>query len=230
MIKVENIQVSGFEAAIRGCRNPMNSWDRSDSYYTDAEFSGRYGDAVMMERNFYIGEKDMDLMQRLFKSGTEQRKYLRMIHVSMDITAPIYWLSEADTYKVGVTRDSCSFMHKGLAKPFDYSEFSTHMETIEDTEEEEQNLDALYQRTFEVLNKMREKYQETHDPELFERIRCLLPSGYNIKATFDMNYENVFNMIRQRKNHRLSEWREFVSVLENLPYVKQIGGLTEGEV
>lgn len=417
MINVENIDVYGFETAIRGMRNPKNSWDRSDSYYEPANFC---------DHNFVIGENDIDLMQRLYKAGTEHRKYLRQIWVGMDITAPLYWISEFDTYKVGTARNSCSFMHKGVSKPFTINDFSVSDErvyeilsplkrkeselkypyetdeykryspggnrwyrvyrngrvfaepfeytdtmgrtrTFDSTEcrptqtkcgyfelniggtkhkekwvlhrlvahvwidnpnnfrtvdhidsdkgnnsvenlrwcplEENikkgfetgnykmgQSLHCLYrkwkrghvvldpfekmmllrdkeqgmtntqiaekyditpkqanaltcnkvseyqqlfllcltwERTIDTLNSLRDEYLEMGDEKVFQKIRCLLPCGYNQRYTVTMNYENVMNMIKQREYHRLPEWRTFVEILKTLPYVKEIMGETE---
>lgn len=203
MIKVENVEVWGFDSAIRGMRNPLNSWSKSDSSYMS--WKGE-------EPDYVIGDNDLSLMRRLFKGGSEHRKYLRMIHVVMDITAPLYWVAELDTYKVGTSRNSCSFMHKGVAKPFELGDFSTHAEAP----------DEEWSEIINCLNKLRDKYLKTKDQKIFQQIRCLLPCGYNIRFTYDMNYENVFNMIRQREGHRLEEWHTFLEVLESLPYVKEI--------
>ena len=225
MIKVENIEVFNFEGAIRGMRNPMNSWDKSDSGNGCCKSTNYQkfvlcdncpeecvGNALCDRENSYyqIGENDLDLMHRLYVAGVEHRKVLRQIFVSMDVTAPTYVWAEIDTYKVGVTRNSCSFMHKGLSKPFEYNDFSTHGYCKE------------WDYIIDELNDLREKWLETKDAELFERIRCMLPSGYNQKATLTMNYENVVNIINQRSNHRLSEWREFCKILRDLPYVREI--------
>ena len=220
MIKVENIDVFNFEGAIRGMRNPLNSWDKSDSGWIN-EFTDDGDYSVMARRFFKVGRADLDLMRRLCKAGTENRKFLRQIFVSMDITAPLYWISECDTYKVGTTRNSCSFMHKGLSKPFELTDFSTQMECYGDEIEE------YWENTISQLNKMRQKWLETKDDVIFETIRCMLPSGYNQRFTLTMTYENVFNIINQRQNHRLSEWRELCEILKDLPYVREIGGIED---
>lgn len=207
MIKVENIEVFNFEGAIRGCRNPLASWHKSDSHF----FANEETDKI----DYLLGKNDLDLMHRLYVAGTEHRKFLRQIFVSMDITGPIYWLSELDTYKVGTVRNSCSFMHKGVAKPFEISDFSTH---ADDT--------YRWVGIIADLNELRDEYLKTKDPEIFNQIRCLLPSGYNQRFTYTMNYENVVTMIHQRENHRLPEWRKFTDILKGLPYVKEI---MEGE-
>ena len=202
MIKVEHIKVFNFEGAIRGLRNPMNSWGMSDS--TTA----------------VIGTKDLDLMRRLYKAGPEHRKYLRQIFVSMDITAPLYWWKEFDTYKVGTVANSCSTMHKIAAKEFELDDFS-----------HEHLLDTgmwLLETTIDRLNRWRSVYvlgNQVYEPkskEIWWQMIQLLPSSYNQKRTVTMNYENVVTMIRQRTGHKLDEWNEFVGILGDLPYVKEI--------
>ena len=417
MIKVEYIDVYGFETAIRGMRNPMNSWDKSDSYYEPANFC---------DHAFIVGDNDLDLMRRLYKAGTEHRKYLRQIWVGMDISAPLYWISEFDTYKVGTARNSCSFMHKGVARPFTIRDFSVtddrvyevlsplkkeksvlkypyetdeykmyspggdrwyrvyrngrvfaepfeytdtmgrtrrfelkeckptqtkcgyfelnlggvkyrekwmlhrlvahvwidnpdNLGTVDHIDSDkgnnsvenlrwcslEENIrkgfeDGKYERgkdlhcsytkwkrghtvidplkkamllidkksgmtytqiakkyditrdqanslmcgnvsdnqelfllchawehIIDTLNALRDKYIETGDEAVFQEIRCLLPCGYNQRYTVTMNYENVMNMIKQRENHRLPEWKTFVEILKGLPYVREIMEGTE---
>ena len=206
MLKVENLRTFNWEGALRGLRNPMNSWDKSDSTFDEN------GNIIN------IGENDLRLMKALFKAGTEHRKYLRQIFVSMDITAPLYWISELDTYKVGTVRNSCSFMHKGVSKPFEISDFSTHDVLKDGTPT---NVKA-WKTIVDTLNQLREEYLHTKDNNIFQHIRCLLPSGYNLKFTITMNYENVFTIIKQRSGHRLDEWNEFVEVLKTLPYVQEL--------
>ena len=199
MIDVSNVEVFNFDGALRGMRNPLNSWDKSDSSWDET-------------RTVYnVGRSDLSLMNRLYKAGSEHRKYLRQIFISMDIVAPVFWWAELDTYKVNVTRNSCSFMHKGTSKPFTISDFSTNGMPEEFLESVVKN-----------LNFLRDEYLTTNNPEVFEQIRCLLPSGYNQRSTITMNYENAVNMINQRSNHRLSEWREFCEVLRKLPYMEEI--------
>ena len=214
MIKVEKIEVWGFRHAIRGMRNPLNSWEKSDSVYYVQMNSIRDYVGFNGSNLTELGKNDLDLMHRLYVAGTEHRKFLRQIFVSMDITGPIFWLSELDTYKVGTVRNSCSFMHKGVAKPFEISDFSTHM----------RGEPAIWAEVIDNLNDLRDEYLKTKDPEVFNQIRCLLPSGYNQRFTYTMNYENVVTMIHQRENHRLPEWREFTDILKGLPYVKEIMG------
>lgn len=226
MINVENISVTGFDAAIRGMRNPMNSWDKSDSY--DAVDCGKCGlieekgvcnkeDRLGRCDNFRcyeVGKNDLDLMRKLFKSGTEHRKYLRMIHVSMDITAPLYWWKEFDTYKVGTTANSCSTMHKLTAKDFTIDDFS------------HEHLDALGMALLEKiicqLNGFREEYLPNHDKSAWWQMIQILPASYNQKRTVDMNYETVVSIISQRTGHKLDEWNHLVETLKDLPYVQEI--------
>lgn len=205
MIIVDSLEVWGFEHAIRGMRNPMNSWHKSDSYYdlTDATFK--------------IGKNDLDLMKRLYKAGTEHRKYLRQIFASMDITAPLYWWKEFDTYKIGTVADSCSTMHKIADKEFKLGDFSyEHLD--------ESNAELLCQ-IIDYLNKDRELYlqsSKTNTNNWWQMIQ-LLPSSYNQKRTVTMNYENAVNIIHQRSNHKLDEWIEFVGILKaSAPYLNKI--------
>ena len=205
MIKVENIEVWGFKHAIRGMRNPMNSWEKSDSGY------GWDGED---EDIFVVGEKDLDLMKRLYKAGTEHRKYLRQIFVSMDITAPLYWLKELETYKVGTVSNSCSTMHTIHKKPFEMDDFSyEHLESI--------GYNTML-KVIHALNVYRALYLNTKNKEDWYTMIQLLPSSYNQRRTITMNYENVVTIIKQRRGHKLDEWNEFVKELEQLPYVKEI--------
>lgn len=206
MLKVENLRTFNWEGALRGLRNPMNSWAKSDSTFDEN------GNIIN------VGENDLRLMKTLFKAGTEHRKYLRQIFVSMDITAPLYWISELDTYKVGTVRNSCSFMHKGVSKPFEISDFSTHDILVDGTPTNVKTWKTIV----DTLNQLREEYLDTKDNNIFQQIRCLLPCGYNQRFTITMNYENVFSIIKQRTGHRLKEWNEFVEVLKTLPYVQEL--------
>lgn len=226
MIKVENISVTGFDAAIRGMRNPMNSWEKSDSY--EAVDCGKCG--LVEEKGFCnkedrigrcykfacysIGKNDLDLMWRLFKSGTEHRKYLRMIHVTMDIVAPLYWWKEFDTYKVGTTANSCSTMHKLTAKDFTIDDFShEHLDNLGM---------ALLEKIICQLNGFREEYLPNHDKSAWWQMIQILPASYNQKRTVDMNYETVVSIISQRTGHKLDEWNHLVETLKDLPYVQEI--------
>ena len=246
LIKVENIEVFNFEGAIRGLRNPMNSWVRSDSHSCNWEMS-EYCDkcgkldadntgVCESDRQFYcIGKNDLDLMKRLFKAGTEHRKYLRQIFVSMDIVAPLYWWKEFDTYKVGTVANSCSTMHKIAAKDFTLDDFSHEHLTGEtsglwvNADKRDFMCSALdfCQITCDVLNHYRELYLRTKNTDYWWQMIQLLPSSYNQRRTVTMNYENVFTIIKQRSGHKLDEWNEFVEILKSLPYVKDIAGYEE---
>ena len=222
MIKVENIDVYGFETAIRGMRNPKNSWDKSDSYYCDDKHCGSCKQNPETRNcsqpdGFVLGENDLDLMRRLYKGGTEHRKYSRQIYVGMDITTNHIVWAEFDTYKVGVTRNSCSKMHKIHVKGFVPDDFSH-----EGISEVGGFVEEHFQKTLEVLEKLRILFNETHEKKYWRAMLELLPMGYNLKATVTMNYENVFNIIRQRSNHKMFEWIEFTNILKELPYVKDI--------
>lgn len=210
MIKVENIDVWGFEHAIRGMRNPMNSWDKSDTL-----LCGNIDNPDLI-----LGKNDLELMRRLYKAGTEHRKYLRQIFVSMDITAPLYWWKEFDTYKVGTVANSCSTMHKIAAKEFEYEDFShEHLAT---------SGRWLLGETIKLLNKWRDVYIKGNpvyppgDKKIWWQMIQSLPSSYNQKRTVTMNYENVATIIKQRTGHKLDEWRNFVEILKDLPYVREI--------
>jgi hypothetical protein len=243
LIKVEDIEVWGFEHAIRGLRNPMNSWDKSDSHHCNWEISESCDKCGKLDsdntgmcesdREFNcIGKNDLDLMRRLFKAGTEHRKYLRQIFVSMDIVAPLYWWKEFSTYKVGTVENSCSTMHKIAAKDFTLDDFSHEHLTAEtsslwvNADKRDFMCSALdfCQITCDVLNHYRELYLETKDKKYWWQMIQLLPTSYNQRRTITMNYENVFTIIKQRTGHKLDEWNEFVKVLKTLPYVKEIGG------
>lgn len=221
MIKVEDIEVWGWTHALRGMRNPMNSWDKSDTNIVltgSRVFAPRLHQTTSEEPDF--GEADAKLIHSLVQGGTEHRKFLRQVFVAMDITAPLYWISEFDTYKVGTVRNSCSFMHKGVSKPFEITDFSTH-DVLKD--ETLTNV-KTWKTIIDALNQLREEYLDTKDNNIFQQIRCLLPSGYNQRFTVTMNYENVLAIIHQRSGHKLDEWNEFVEVLTNLPGMNVILG------
>lgn len=216
MIKVEHLEVWGFQHAIRGMRNPMNSWDRSDT-----DFDSK----VLL-----IGDNDLGLMKKLLHSGTEHRKYLRMIHVSCDIIAPLYWWKEFDTYKVGTVSNSCSTMHKIAAKKFTFDDFSTDhlvydaMGSLKELIDDLNTALELYLKWDSLSN--RERAMITHElkdkEDVWWQMIQLLPSSYNQKRTVDFNYENAISMIHQRSTHKLDEWREFTDVLKNLPYMHEL--------
>ena len=216
MVKVENIDVWGFEHAIRGMRNPLNSWAKSDSIKdTPSSYS--------------VGKNDLALMKRLYKAGTEHRKYLRQIFVSMDITAPLYWWKEFDKYQIGVVTNSCSTMHTIHKKEFSLDDFSIEHVSDDALDIDCSNgkysnkpIDALID-LIDILNACREKYLETKDKKWWWQIIQLLPASYNQKRTVTMNYENVMTIINQRTGHKLDEWKTLIDEFENnLPYVKTI--------
>lgn len=213
MLKVENVVFpSGeqLEAVIRGMRNPMNSWNKSDS---DWEV-GNWCDS-----EFMLGDADMNLMNRLFKGGTEHRKYLRMIPVYMDITAPLYWWKEYDTYKVGTVTNSCSTMHKLTSKPIELSDFS-----IDDFEIANEGI-SLHDCFINVVadcEMLRKKYLETKDKKYWKALIELLPESYNQKRTVMINYEVCARIIDQRSNHKLDEWHTLIDELKLLPYMNAI--------
>jgi hypothetical protein len=220
MLKVEHIEVFGWEAAIRGMRNPLNSWDKSDSRYDD------YG-------NFLIGENDLALMLKLAKAGSSHAKYRRMINVTLDIIAPLYWWKEYDTYKVGTVANSCSTMHKIHAKEFELDDFS-HEHLMSGSM-------WLLHRTVDLLNEAREAYLDctvSHYPTSEEckvakkaywwQMIQLLPTSYNQRRTVQLNYEVLVGMYRDRRNHKLDEWHTLCDAIERLPYSEMITGGSEG--
>lgn len=219
MIKIEKTNVCGWEAAIRGMRNPMNSWDRADSNFVyDCELcDGDCGEhANCGGVCVHIGDNDLDLMKRLANAGSVHAKYRRMITVTCDITAPLYWWKEFDTYKVGTVANSCSTMHKIHAKEFTMDDFSReHLLT-----------GSMFQlhRTVDLLNEAREEYLKTKDKMYWWQMIQLLPSSYNQKRTVQLNYEVLVGMYRDRKNHRLDEWRNFCGWVADLPYSEIITG------
>lgn len=234
MIKLENTEVFGWEAAIRGMRNPMNSWDKSDSFTYDEDVSGetcgiRMGDNSSMI--VYIGPNDLKLMKNLARSGRDHAKYLRMINVSMDITAPLYFLKEWDTYKVGTVANSCSTMHKIHDKEFTLDDFSHEHLTYYD-EDGELCRDWLgdLEDLIEDLNFARKKFLETKDKKYWWQMIQLLPSSYNQRRTVQMNYQVLWNMYNARKNHKLHEWNTFCDWIETLPYFKEIFGIDDNVV
>lgn len=220
MIKFEKPDVWGWEHAIRGMRNPLNSWERSDSYpAVDCGKCGiidREGICHPKEHDctpyecYAIGDNDKDLMTRLIRGGAPHRKFLRQIFVSVDITAPLYWWKEFDTYKVGTTANSCSTMHKIHAKEFELEDFSTeHLSPL--------SLSAL-RNLIDVMNLEREHYIACKGKDCWWQMIQLLPTSYNQKRTVTMTYENLLNMLEYRRGHKLDEWRMFCDWILTLPY------------
>ena len=232
MIKIENVDVFGWDAAIRGMRNPMNSWDKSDSGWgctrktwskSNPEVTTRCQDCDYIKGDkclpctpdkFIIGENDLKLMKTLSKAGSDHGKFLRMINVTLDITAPLYWWKEFDTYKVGTVANSCSTMHKIHAKEFTLDDFSCeHLRNG--------NLNWLL-ATIQILNEEREYFLESKEKSFWWQMIQLLPSSYNQKRTVQLNYQVLKTMYLARKQHKLDEWREFCEWCESLPYFKEI--------
>ena len=237
MIKISNVEVVGWEHAIRGMRNPKNSWDKSDSFECDGEYCIRnncnysyctggehYDDNECMLPdgvNYVIGANDLDLMRRLASAGSDHSKYRRMIVVYADIVAPLYWWKEFETYKVGTVANSCSTMHKIHDKAFNLDDFS--YEHLSD--------DALMALCglCGVLNSCREQYLETKDKAYWWDMIQLLPSSYNQKRTVMLNYEVLANIYKSRRTHKLDEWRELCKWIESLPYSEIITGGVKNE-
>ena len=212
MIKVENIETFGLDGAMRGMRNPLNSWDKADTTIYQEH-----------DREFInIGVNDLNLATRLIKAGTEHRKFLRMIHVQMDVTAPLYWWKEADTYKVGTTANSCSTMHKIAAKEFTLDDFS-HDHLFNDAVVYNGYVStSVLECVIGALNEFRNLYLETKDKRYWWQMIQLLPSSYNQRRTWDMSMETLLSILHQRKNHKLDEWNEFRNIcLEQVPYLKE---------
>lgn len=247
MIKLENTEITGWKAAIRGMRNPMNSWDKSDSgrgYISEddrRDGSIRTYSEESPRCDYWIGPADQDLMIRLARAGSVDAKFRRMINVTVDITAPLYWWKEFDTYKVGTVANSCSTMHKIHAKEFTLDDFS-HEHLLEcdflgenelaDTDcwiypfgdedpMEEYPLDIL-EATIKMLNKARELYLETKDKKYWWQMIQLLPTSYNQRRTVQLNYEVLAGLYPKRKNHKLDEWHDFCDWIKSLPFSEVI--------
>ncbi len=201
MIKLERTSVMNFDNAMRGARNPLNSWSRYDSSFDE-------------NGNFVLGENDLSLAKRLCSAGTDHRKFVRMIFVSVDVTAPLYWWKEYDTYKISTVANSTSTMHKITSKPFELDDFSVDKMNDE-------GIEAM-KKVVEALEDLRLKYLETKDKELWYTIIQLLPSSYNQMRTCTLNYENLCNIYYARKNHKLDEWHKYCDWIEQLPYFKEL--------
>lgn len=212
MIKVENIETFGWEAAFRGMRNPKNSWNKSDS-----SFRAYVKDVGIVYPCAQVGENDMKLASTLIKAGTEHRKFTRMIHVQMDITAPMFWWSEFDTYKIGTTRNSCSKMHTIHIKPFELDDFAH-----EGCKEIPMAYDALVEVIL-ACDQLRNLFNETHDRKYWRALIELLPESYMMKATWDGSFETMLNIMHQRDGHKLKEeWEPFrEACFDNIPYLEE---------
>ena len=201
MIKIEKVTVMNFDNAMRGARNPLNSWARMDSYYDE-------------DGNFVLGDNDLSLAMRLAKAGSDHRKFLRQIIVSLDITAPLYWWKEFDTYKVGTVANSCSTMHKIQAKEFVREDFSCE-QMSDDTL-------AVLDAVIACLEKNRLAFIETKDKSYWHNMIQLLPTSYNQLRTVTLNYEVLINIYNSRRHHKLAEWRTLCDEIKQLPYAKEL--------
>lgn len=234
MLKIENTEVIGWEHAIRGMRNPKNSWEKSDSEFHRQPKHCFDEDGIPYTdlRRFIIGPNDLDLMIRLRNAGTDHRKFMRMITVYLDITAPLYWWKEFDTYKVGTVANSCSTMHKIAAKEFTLEDFSCEHLIDSPLVEEAPGKPALLNMQaremlvilVNVLNAARYNYLETKDKKYWWQLIQLLPSSYNQRRTIMLNYEVLANIYKSRRNHKLDEWHTFCDWIEGLPYAELITG------
>lgn len=220
MLKIENTEVLGWDAAIRGMRNPLNSWEKSDSQFVRDSDYGCFGVCPCAELVdcdcCHVGPNDLKLMNTLRNAGTDHRKFMRMITVYLDITAPLYWWKEFDTYKVGTVANSCSTMHKIAAKEF----------TLEDFSHEHLGYQSIrvLKDTIKVMNDFREEFIKDHEKVNWWQMIQLLPSSYNQKRTVMLNYEVLANMYKSRRNHKLDEWHTFCYWIESLPYSELITG------
>lgn len=213
MITIEKGEISGVKAAVRGMRNPMNSWDLSDSVFY--EYTGPDS------KNYILGEKDLELMKKLIKAGPDHRKFLRMMNITFDVTAPLYWWKEFDTYKVGTVANSCSTMHKIHAKEFTIDDFSTEHLNARSLH----MLDGLIQH----LNVHRDEFNTLKSKDDWWQMIQLLPSSYNQKRTISTNYEVLLHIYLSRLGHKLDEWNIFCQWIEDLPYFKDILAAVKGE-
>lgn len=217
MLKISNFEVMGWEHAIRGMRNPMNSWENSDSWWWNGAFNYSNGTPV-----WSIGDNDLSLMKRLRNAGTDHRKFMRMIVVYVDLTAPLYWWKEFDTYKVGTVANSCSTMHKIAEKRFKRDDFS-HEHLMDGG-------NYILNGTIDILNEYRAQYLDSKDKKYWWQMIQLLPSSYNQRRTVMLNYEVLANIYKSRRNHKLDEWHTFCNWIEELPYSELITGYEEEEV
>lgn len=231
MIKIENVEVVGLDHAIRGMRNPKNSWEKMDSKFK-CPYTTKDIECTTCKENICVGPNDHKLMTALANGGPVHAKYRRMIVVYLDITAPLYWWKEFDTYKVGTVANSCSTMHKIHDKEFTLEDFSCeHLMSLSDQKipyasniKEIFDYQAVMGQTIEALNNARAYYLETKDKKYWWQMIQLLPTSYNQKRTIMLNYEVLVGMYKWRKNHKLDEWCEFCKWIESLPYSELITG------
>ena len=215
-MRFNNTDTYGFQHALRGMRNPKNSWDKGDTHVTFGYNADGQRLGIWNETFVHIGPNDLKLAQTLIRAGSEHRKFLRQITVWVDITAPLYWWKEFDTYKIGTTANSTSTMHKITSKEITLSDFS-----VDETQDKE--IESYFSEVVANCEKLREKYLETKDYKYWKALIQLLPESYNQTRTVSMNYENLYTMVRQRKNHKLMEWSvDFISWVKTLPYAKEL--------
>lgn len=227
MIKIENTEIVGWEAAIRGMRNPLNSWEKSDSKWYSIGIPTSNPAAIndkYLSQKYCIGDNDLDLMKRLRNAGTDHRKFMRMITVYVDVTAPLYWWKEFDTYKVGTVANSCSTMHKIHAKEFTLDDFSHEHLLIHANTYNGYVPYSILESVIGALNEFRDLYLETKNKAYWWQLIQLLPSSYNQRRTVMLNYEVLANIYKSRRNHKLDEWHVFCEWIENLPYSELIIG------
>ena len=235
MLEIQDYDVMGFRMAIKGMRNAMNSWDKSDSanktcdafkcddgcpYFYAYFYSKEDFLECVKPLKFFIGEADMKLAKNLIKAGSSDRKFLRMIHVQVDVLAPLYWWKEADTYKVGTTMNSCSTMHKIHSKPITLDDFSIEDVVVEDGPVG-LKLEDCFINVVEDCEMLRKKYIKSKDKRYWKALIQLLPSSYNQLRTWDLDYETLLNIYFQRRNHKLEEWKQLCQWIERLPYMKE---------
>lgn len=224
-MKFEHAEVWGFEHAIRGMRNPLESWHKSDSDYC---FNMACEDCYMNLNEFVIGKNDLELMQRLIKAGSEHRKFLRQIMLAVDVTAPMYFFSEFDTYKVGTVANSTSKMHKLASTPitidcFEMGDFDSNVYVYDVDNEQVETCEFWKQHLIPYLEELRKLYNETKDKRYWKELIRLLPESWLQKRTITMNYENVLNMIQHRSHHKLTEWSiDFINWVKTLPYAEEL--------
>lgn len=229
MLKIENTEVLGWDAAIRGMRNPLNSWEKSDSQFVRDPDYGCFGVCPCAELVdcdcCHVGPNDLKLMNTLRNAGTDHRKFMRMITVYLDITAPLYWWKEFDTYKVGTVANSCSTMHKIADKEFTLEDFShEHLSDFSSHPENVQDPLTILSSTIKTLNSCRECYIKEKDNFFWWQMIQLLPSSYNQKRTVMLNYEVLANIYKSRRHHKLDEWHTLCDRIESLPYSALITG------
>lgn len=222
MIKIENTQVYGFEAAIRGMRNPKNSWAKSDSGYGDEDADLLLVDLSNIGQCYTIGDNDMQLMKTLCKAGSDHRKFLRFITVTCDITAPLYWWKEFDTYKVGTLANSCSTMHKIHAKMFTLDDFSTDRLSGDGVELMEKYIIPFLEDAREWFNSKNTDDMPEDKKQYWHDMIQILPASYNQRRTVMLNYEVLRSQYHARKNHKLDEWHDYCRWIETLPYAKEL--------